>query len=643
MQLGTRFWGRAGSLYPYDIRHDMNNRACCNPLQDGRIQLRLRAEPNLGDVVLVYSDDTVHDRGVPMDPVLAARETSRNHRFVYWEATIDPAGRHLRYSFALKGPNGRPIYFCRRGICHETEPFERWHLDLVGVAPFTTPGWMHGALVYQVFPERFAIGDPGKLTPAHVPWGSAPHWFEHQGGDLTGVTDRLDYLQDLGVEVLYLNPIFTSPSNHKYDTVDYYNVDPALGGNDALRDLVEALHNRGMRIILDVSFNHCHPRFFAFQDVVRQGAASPYCDWFTIHRFPVEIGYRPARLSGYWQGLFADAEEKIGVPVRVLDDTGQDEPAFELPYAAWHGAPNMPKLNQGNPETRRYFLDVAAYWLREYEIDGWRLDVARHVEADFWRDFRRTTKAARPDCYLLAEVWGDTSSWLQGDQLDATMSYSLRDLLVAYLARKTISTAEMVDGLLRLLSRYPPQVTAVTYNLISSHDTERFLTMCDGDITRFKLALLLLLTLPGAPGIYYGDEIGMEGGPEPDCRRAFPWDHPDTWNRDTLEMVRALARLRLTHPALRRGDFYLVWQGEEAFAFLRRLEGQQALVVVNRGPAVERLLLPVKASETRVLWGHGQVTVEREGVVVAGLAGESGLVAAAHDLALQIMTSSRSP
>jgi glycosidase len=623
-----RFWDRAGFLYPYDIRHDMHDQACCNPLEGGRVELRLLAEPGLSDVVLIYADDTAQDHGVPMEPALATREASQCHRFVCWQATIDPAGRHLRYSFALKDRHSRPVYYCRRGICHETEPFDRWHIDLENVVPFTTPGWMHGALVYQIFPERFAIGDPGKVTPATVPWGLAPHWFEHQGGDLAGVFDRLDYLQDLRVEVIYLNPIFTSPSNHKYDTVDYYNVDPAFGGNEALRELVAALHHRDMRIILDVSFNHCHPRFFAFQDVIRQGGASSYCDWFTIHRFPVEIGYRPARLSGYWQDLFADADERIGVPVRVLDETGQDEPAFELPYAAWHGAANMPKLNLSNPDTRRYFLDVAAYWLREYEIDGWRLDVARHVEADFWRDFRRVTKALRPDCYLLSEIWGDASPWLQGDQLDATMSYSLRDLLVAYLARGTISTAEMVDGLLRLLSRYAPQVTAVSYNLISSHDTERFLTICDGDVTRLKLALLLQLTLPGAPGIFYGDEIGLEGGPEPDCRRAFPWDQPDTWRREVLEMVRALARLRYTCPALRRGDFYLVWQDQEAFAFLRRFADQRALVVVNRGPAVERLLLPVKSAATKVLWGVGRITTEKEVVVVNGLPEESGLVAA---------------
>jgi glycosidase len=383
-----------------------------------------------------------------------------------------------------------------------------------------------------------------------------------------------------------------------------------------------------MHIILDASFNHCHPGFFAFQDVVRRGRASPYLDWFTIHRLPIEIGYRPARLTGYWQELFADAADKIGVPLRVLDENGGDEPAFELPYAAWHGAPNMPRLDQRNPETRRYFLDVAAYWLRELGIDGWRLDVTRHVEADFWRDFRRVAKAARPDCYLLAEVWGDTSPWLQGDQLDATMSYSLRDLLVACLARRTMSTSELVDGLLRVLSRYPPQVTAVTYNLISSHDTERFLTTCDGDVTRLKLALLLLLTLPGAPGIYYGDEIGIAGGPEPDCRRAFPWHRPDTWRRDVQEMVRALARARCTSPALRRGDFYLVWQGQDAFAFLRRFEGRQALVVVNRGPTIESLTLPVTASAAEVLWGQGRITAERDVVVVSGLAEESGLVAA---------------
>ncbi len=622
----VKFFGQVGFLYPYDIRYDEHNRACCNPLPDGRVQFRVRTEPALVEAVLVYNDGSV--KGEPLEPTLAPLEGAQERRLVYWQTTIRPARRQLTYSFAFRDRQGRPVYYCRHGVDHAVEPLDRWQLDLDAHPPFETPAWMHGALVYQIFPDRFANGDPGNDPPGSAPWGSPPHWLEFQGGDLAGIIDRLDYLQELGVDVLYLNPIFTAPSTHKYDAVDYYHVDPALGGDEALRALVDALHRRGMRVILDASFNHCHPRFFAFQDVVQRGADSPYADWFTVHEFPVVLRYRPALLTGYWRSWIETAPEQLGVPLQALDDVSSvGRPPFEPTYLAWYGVPDMPRLNQMNPATRQYFLDVTAYWLREFEIDGWRMDVARHVEEDFWCDFRRAAKAARPDCYLLSEIWGDTSPWLQGDQFDATMNYMLRDLSLGYFARQTLDTPAFLDGLLRMLALYASQVTAVTHNPISSHDTERFLTTCDGNLARFKLATLLQLTLPGAPGIYYGDEIGMEGGHDPDCRRAFPWDRPESWRHDVLELVKTLARLRRAHPALRHGDFYLIWQDDDAFAFLRRYEGQQILVIINRGKALERLVLSVSAAAPRVLWGDVRVAAaDGEKVVIERLQAESGAV-----------------
>jgi glycosidase len=628
--LETKFFGDVGLLYPYDVRYDEHDRAFCNPLPDGQAQFRVQAEPELAEATLVYNDGSV--QGAPLEPILAPPDDNR--RFVYWQTTIRPAARRLRYSFAFKNHRGQPVYFCRHGIDHAVEPLDRWQLDLDAAAPFETPEWMRGAPVYQIFPDRFANGDPSNDPPDCAPWGTPPRWFEFQGGDLQGIARRLDYLQELGVEVLYLNPIFTSPSTHKYDTADYYQVDPAFGGNEALRTLVDELHRRDMRILLDASFNHCHPRFFAFQDLVKNGPASPYADWFTIYEYPVVLRYRPEQLTGYWKKLIDVASEHLGLPVLALDKADTDgpdvslaeRPAFAPTYEAWYNVPNMPKLNLSHPATRQYFLDVTAYWLREFHIDGWRMDVARHIAPDFWQDFRRVAKATRPDCYLLSEIWGDTSPWLQGDMFDATMNYFLRDLSLGYFAQQTTSTPEFVDGLLRMLALYAPQVQAVTHNLLSSHDTERFLTMAGGDLARLKLATLLQFTLPGAPGLYYGDEIGMEGGSDPDCRRAFPWHQPKSWRRDVLEMVKTLIHLRKTHLALRHGDFYLVWQGEDAFAFLRRYEGQRVLIVVNRGAALERLALPVESSAPQVVWGAGRVMFEKEERVILESAAESATI-----------------
>ncbi|MGD9101794.1 MAG: alpha amylase N-terminal ig-like domain-containing protein, partial [Anaerolineae bacterium] len=335
----NKFFGDVGFLYPYDIHYDENDRAYCNPLPDGRVQFRLRTEAELVEAVLVYNDGRV--RGAPMETILAPLPAGQERRFVYWQTTIRPQGRQLTYSFALKDRQGRTVYHCRHGIDHAVEPLDRWHLDLDQRPSWETPAWMHGALVYQIFPDRFANGDPDNDPPESVAWGSPPHWFEFQGGDLAGIVERLDYLQELGVDVLYLNPIFASPSNHKYDTADYYHVDPALGGNEALRALVDALHQRDMRIILDASFNHCHPRFFAFQDVVRRGADSPYVDWFTFYEFPVVLRYHPARLSGYWKKMVEAALDRLALPAQALDETDEDDPGhgplFEPTYEAWYG------------------------------------------------------------------------------------------------------------------------------------------------------------------------------------------------------------------------------------------------------------------------------------------------------------------
>jgi glycosidase len=285
----------------------------------------------------------------------------------------------------------------------------------------------------------------------------------------------------------------------------------------------------------------------------------------------------------------------------------------------------MPKINLSNPETRAYFLDVTRYWLREFDIDGWRMDVARHIVPDFWDDFRRAAKEVQPDCYLLAEIWGNTSPWLQGTRFDATMNYFFRDLVVDYFARQTMDTAAFVDGVGHMLALYAPQVIQCTQNLFSSHDVTRFLHEADEELPRLRLAMLFQMTMPGAPGIYYGDEIGMSGGDDPDNRRAFPWHEPEKWDRETLELTKALVRLRKAHPALRLGDWRPLWQGDNALAFERTAETERVVVVINRGDAIDRLVLPVAAQRGEVLWGHGQARLDG-GSLVLGVDAQSGVV-----------------
>jgi glycosidase len=513
-----------------------------------------------------------------------------------WEAVL-PLSPGTRFSLAFRSPEGKGVYFTADGIAVAVERLDRWVLP--DLAPISVPGWAKGALIYQIFPDRFDNADPSIDPTPTDPWGSPPHPRRFQGGDLPGVTRRLAYLSNLGVEALYLTPVFASPSNHRYDALDYYEVDPALGGNQALLELVGEAHARNIRVILDASFNHTHPGFFAFADLVRRGPSSPYRDWFVIFDWPVRLRIRGSG-GGHWQ----DTWEHLGVPVERVAGPG---PRVEPTYETWYGVPSMPRVNLANPEARRYFLEVAAHWVRDYHVDGWRMDVARYVDADFWVDFRSTVKAVRPDAYLLAEIMGDASSWLQGDRFDATMNYSFRDLCVRFFGREAIDGGELLAGLSRLWGMYPAGVALVNQNLIGSHDTPRFRTEAGGHLWRLRLATVLQMTFPGAPGIYYGDELGLEGGWDPGSRVAFPWDvRPE--GREPFETIRSLQAVRRRSPVWRVGDWQPL-EGRGGLVVFERYLGRRRLAVaINRGRRGQSVDLPFPG---RVAWGKGEVDGRR--------------------------------
>ena len=368
----------------------------------------------------------------------------------------------------------------------------------------TTPEWVKDAVFYQIFPDRFARSDRVAKPPNLEPWDSRPTVYGFKGGDLVGVAERLDYLRDLGINALYFNPIFQSAANHRYHTHDYYQVDPLLGGDAAFRELLGEAHRLGIRIVLDGVFNHASRGFFQFDHILENGAASPYLDWFIVKGFP---------LNAYH-----------GTPN----------------YQCWHDLPALPEFNTNNPEVRTFILNVARHWL-EQGIDGWRLDVPYDIEDDnFWREFRQVVKSVNPEAYIVGEVWSEARHWLQGDQFDAVMNYVLNRACLGFFGGEhldttqrpggfflqPLSTVQFADAIDHLLTLYDWKVTLVQLNLLSSHDMPRFLTLVQGDKAALQLATLFQMTFPGAPCIYYGDEIGMAGGHDPDCRRAFPWAKP---------------------------------------------------------------------------------------------------------------------
>ena len=356
--------------------------------------------------------------------------------------------------------------------------------------------------------------------------------------------EHLDYLEDLGVTAVYLTPIFQSASNHRYHTYDYFAVDPLLGGDAALRELLDRAHDRGMRVVLDGVFNHTGRGFWPFHHILETGAASPYRDWFLLDA---------ERLDG-------------GRPLLAYPPPGTPRSAHG--YEAWWGLPALPKLNTANPEVREYLLRVAEHWLR-FGIDGWRLDVPQEIDDEaFWQEFRRRCRAIRSDAYLVGEIWGVAPEWLRGDRFDALMNYPLGEAILGFaggplldmdVVRRHHSYARSLrpldgpafaDRVMELAAAYDPDVVAVQLDLVGSHDAPRLRTVLGDDVTGVRLATLLQMTLPGAPCIYYGDEIGLRGGNDPENRGAFPWDE-GRWEAGLRDSVRAMTRLRATEPALR--------------------------------------------------------------------------------------------
>lgn len=412
----------------------------------------------------------------------------------------------------------------------------------------TIPNWVYDSVFYQIFPDRFANGDPSNDPYNKQPWGTLPDVEHFQGGDLIGIEKKLDYLLDLGVNALYLNPIFLSPSTHRYNTTDYYTIDPKLGRMSDFRSLVNSVHQKGMRIILDGVFNHCGRGFFAFNDILENEADSPYLDWFHVQRFPLQA-YMPGKASN---------------------------------YTAWWGYKSLPKLNTDHPPVRKYLLDVARYWI-DAGIDGWRLDVPNEIDDDpFWAEFRRVVRAANPDAYLVGEIWEVDPRWVGSNHFDGLMNYPVRKAILG-LINGDHDGDDFVSAIQRVTDAYPYDNVLAMYSLLGSHDVERVRTMLGGSIEKTLLAFTLLFGLPGVPSIYYGDEIGMEGGRDPDCRRAFIWDEKK-WSHTLHEHIRLLAQIRMAYPALRRGK--IVWPEKDqisgGIAWLRTLDsGQKLLIAAN--------------------------------------------------------------
>ena len=457
------------------------------------------------------------------------RELKHHYR---WSITLRPKYKREQYYFSLT--DGREtLYLFEDGFYTAAQANKpgrlRQYFRFAWLNPadvFTPPAWVGDTVWYQIMPDRFCRGDLNTKRFPLRKWEDPKniHFWDFYGGDLKGITEKLPYLQELGITGIYMTPIFLSSSNHKYNTFSYDVIDPDFGTEEDLIALVDKAHTLGIRVMLDAVFNHSGTEFPQWQDVVENGPESPYWDWFFVQQWPL-----PKLIKG--------SKDKF----HSFAFTGM-----------------MPKLNTTNPEVTAYCLERCRRWVENWNIDGIRFDVGNEVSHAFLQTLNAGLKAIKPDIFLLGEIWHDSLPWLQGNEYDSTMNYPLLECLHNFHLDKQ-DARELEFALNRAYSMYPEQLNQVLFNFLDTHDTMRVLNRCGGDKDAFFQQLTLLMTLPGSACIYYGTEIALEGGDDPDCRRPMPWHRIEQGEFDQeIRQVSELIRLRKAYPQLRRG--HILWR-----------------------------------------------------------------------------------
>ena len=521
------------------------------------LRLRMAREDEKAKVFLIYAqkyDFTFCRKKLPMEIKYSDR------LYNYYEIKMRLEDVRFAYIFQIE-EDGNTWYFSEDGVTKEYK-FEEAFYNFFQMPYINkndvmdTVEWMRSAVFYQIFVERFRQGNEKKDTSyINMKWDEKPTPKSFAGGDLAGIIEKMDYLKELGINALYLTPVFRSISNHKYDIIDYFTVDPQFGTKEELRQLVKLAHENGIRVVLDAVFNHCSMEMQQFQDVLEKGRESRFYDWFII------------------DGDFPEPEK--------------------MNYECFAACNYMPKLNTANEEVQDFLLEIAIYWIREADIDGWRLDVSDEVSHGFWRRFRKAVKKEKPDSVIIGENWHDDYAYLMGDQYDSIMNYAFTKACLDYFAKGVFSAKDMADKLNSNLMRNTEQVNRMMLNLLDSHDTHRFFTEVNKDKDKMLAAIALEMVFEGAPCLYYGTELCMEGGYDPDSRRGFPWD-TKSWDMDFLEKVKELIRIR-KQPAVQYGEIKIE-EEQEMLHVERMWENSKIILRINM--TEEEKKIPKQPEET---------------------------------------------
>jgi len=519
----------------------------CFALDENTVVIRFRTgKDDVKNVKLVYGDKYKWDEE---HHTVEMRLERSDEYFDYFISEVHAPNLNFRlsYVFILESEN-ETLHFSEWGPVHEIDPKEL-HLHyfnfpyLNEVDVHKIPEWVKDAVFYQIFPERFHNGDAENDPKLVECWDTGiPARENFFGGDIDGIIEKVDHLSDMGINAIYMTPVFKSTTNHKYDTTDYFQIDPHFGDNETLKRLVDVCHEKGIKVVLDAVFNHCGYMFDKFQDVVEKGTESPYYNWFYIKEWPIDFD--------------------------------------EITYQTFGFEPKMPKLNTANPEVIDYLLEVATYWIEYANIDGWRLDVANEIDHVFWRKFRTAVKSVKPDAYIVGEIWHNAQPWLLGDQFDGSMNYPFTRACLQYFAWNKGTPKEFADMINTNIVRYTRQANIAMLNLLDSHDTPRFLTESGGNKDALKMAAMFQMTFEGAPSIYYGTEIGMEGENDPDCRRPMRWDK-NSWDNEVYDFYKKVIGLRHENIEFRQGDVTFI-DHEHVLIYKKNHKDLESIVFMNR-------------------------------------------------------------
>ena len=528
------------------IFHDMDKRfsyAVDKDLFVIRVQVK---KDDMKEVILHYEDKYIPMERKDTRKTVPMKKVAVSQFHDYYEAQIKMHLICLRYFFEFTDTQGEKVYygnyeFDKECITNRDRMFD-CPQNLREEEMFEVPEWAANKVVYQIFPSRFAATEPVDKEL----WYKAPITpMDDLHGNLRGIIEHMDDIQNLGIDVLYMTPIFQSNSCHKYDTTDYYQIDPSFGTTEDLKELVQKAHERGMKVVLDAVYNHTGREFFAFADILENGEKSKYRDWYFIDGFPLksEWGEIPNfKCFGYYGG--------------------------------------MPKLNLKNPEVEKYITDVACYWIKECDIDGWRLDVGDEISHFFWKNFRKAVKAVKKDLLIIGEIWHYAGDFLEGDEWDTVMNYPFYLNLIDLLADEKITVSQFVQNLGYLKGRLNKNCYPLMWNLIDSHDTARFLHLCNDNKKKQHLAAAFQLLLPGMPMIYYGDEYAMPGANDPDCRRGMYWDE-EYQDKEMYEWYKRLIQVRKSHACIAEGELAgIVTEDEEGTVVLIRKNGEETIAMI---------------------------------------------------------------